>query len=200
MREVFDRYTERWRVDRRARPMAAGDGVLTTHRQARVGSLDGVGDAAQPRLPRTGRVRQDEDRRAPRRSPTRTTRARGERHGRRADQPRSAAPSSGRCIPVPPLITDETFELAQARLQEQHALRQAQHQRARRCCRASSSAASAATRCYRTSTRTTNKRIYYYRCIGSDNYRHAGGRVCYEPARSAPTSSTRSSGARSDGC
>ena len=31
---------------------------------------------------------------------------------------------------------------------------------------------------YRTSTRTTNKRIYYYRCIGSDNYRHIGGRVC----------------------
>ena len=33
--------------------------------------------------------------------------------------------------------------------------------------------------CYRTSTRTTNKRIYYYRCIGSDNYRHIGGRVCH---------------------
>lgn len=33
--------------------------------------------------------------------------------------------------------------------------------------------------CYRTSTRTTNKRIYYYRCIGSDNYRHVGGRVCH---------------------
>jgi len=32
---------------------------------------------------------------------------------------------------------------------------------------------------YRTSTRTTNKRIYYYRCIGSDNYRHIGGRVCH---------------------
>ena len=33
--------------------------------------------------------------------------------------------------------------------------------------------------CYRSSTRTTNKRIYYYRCIGSDNYRHIGGRVCH---------------------
>ena len=33
--------------------------------------------------------------------------------------------------------------------------------------------------CYRTTTRTTNKRIYYYRCIGSDNYRHIGGHVCH---------------------
>ena len=31
---------------------------------------------------------------------------------------------------------------------------------------------------YRTSTRTTNKKIYYYRCLGSDDYRYKGGRVC----------------------
>ena len=31
---------------------------------------------------------------------------------------------------------------------------------------------------YRTSTRTTRKKIYYYRCLGSDNYRYEGGRVC----------------------
>lgn len=31
---------------------------------------------------------------------------------------------------------------------------------------------------YRSSTRTSKRKIYYYRCIGSDNYRHAGGRVC----------------------
>ena len=31
---------------------------------------------------------------------------------------------------------------------------------------------------YRTSTRTTNKKIYYYRCLGSDDYRYQGGRVC----------------------
>jgi site-specific DNA recombinase len=30
---------------------------------------------------------------------------------------------------------------------------------------------------YRTSTRTTNK-IFYYRCLGSDDYRYEGGRVC----------------------
>jgi site-specific DNA recombinase len=31
---------------------------------------------------------------------------------------------------------------------------------------------------YRTSTRTTNKKIHYYRCLGSDDYRYEGGRVC----------------------
>jgi len=31
---------------------------------------------------------------------------------------------------------------------------------------------------YRTCTRTTNKKIYYYRCLGSDDYRYEGGRVC----------------------
>jgi len=31
---------------------------------------------------------------------------------------------------------------------------------------------------YRTSTRTARRKIYYYRCLGSDNYRYQGGRVC----------------------
>jgi site-specific DNA recombinase len=31
---------------------------------------------------------------------------------------------------------------------------------------------------YRASTRTTNKKIYYYRCLGSDDYRYQDGRVC----------------------
>jgi len=31
---------------------------------------------------------------------------------------------------------------------------------------------------YRTSARTARKKIYYYRCLGSDNYRYEGGRVC----------------------
>jgi site-specific DNA recombinase len=31
---------------------------------------------------------------------------------------------------------------------------------------------------YRTSARTTSRKIYYYRCLGSDDYRYQGGRVC----------------------
>ena len=32
---------------------------------------------------------------------------------------------------------------------------------------------------YRTSTTTSSgKKVYYYRCLGSDDYRYEGGRVC----------------------
>lgn len=50
-----------------------------------------------------------------------------------------------------------------------------------------------------TSTRTMNKKIYYYRCLGSDDYRDEHGRVC-ATSRSAPTTSTRSSEIRSPDC
>src|SRR5439155_5855250 len=37
---------------------------------------------------------------------------------------------------------------------------------------------------YRTSPRTPNKTISYYRCLGSDDYRYQGGRVCHnKPVR-----------------
>lgn len=31
---------------------------------------------------------------------------------------------------------------------------------------------------YRSSTRTAKRKLYYYSCIGPDNYRHANWRVC----------------------
>ena len=108
--------------------------------------------------------------------PTRTTRARGERHGRRPareDQPAE----NWTLIAVPAIVTEETFELAQALLAQNAHFAKRNTKRptllqgilvCREC----------GYGCYRTTTRTTNKRIYYYRCIGSDNYRHLGGRVC----------------------
>ena len=108
--------------------------------------------------------------------PTRTTRARGERHGRRparADQPAE----NWMLIAVPAIVSEQTFELAQARLAHNAHFAKRNTKKptllqgilvCREC----------GYGCYRTTTRTTNKRIYYYRCIGSDNYRHIGGRVC----------------------
>ena len=32
---------------------------------------------------------------------------------------------------------------------------------------------------YRTSTRTSKRKLYYYRCLGSDDYRYPNGRVCH---------------------
>jgi site-specific DNA recombinase len=107
---------------------------------------------------------------------TRTTRTRGERHGRRParyDQPAE----QWTFIPVPPLISEQTFELAQARLQENKRFSKRNTEEltllqgvlvCREC----------GYSCYRTCTRTSNKRISYYRCIGQDGWRHVGGKVC----------------------
>jgi site-specific DNA recombinase len=108
--------------------------------------------------------------------PTRPVRARGERHGRRETR-RDVAPEQWTSIPVPALITEETFELAQARLQENkhYAKRNSREPALLKgilVCRDCGYA------CWRTSARTSKRVIYYYRCIGSDNYRFAGGRVC----------------------
>jgi site-specific DNA recombinase len=108
--------------------------------------------------------------------PTRTTRARGERHGRRparADQPAE----NWTLIPVPAIVSEETFELAQARL-AQNAHFAKRNTKKPTLLQGILVCRECGYGCYRTTTRTTNKRIYYYRCIGSDNYRHVGGRVC----------------------
>jgi len=109
--------------------------------------------------------------------PTRTTRARGERRGRRqvrADEP----VEQWLFIAVPPLITDETFALAQQRLQRnahfaKRNTRQPGPLQGLVVCRECGYS------CYRTSTRTSKQKIVYYRCIGQDNWRHVGGRVCH---------------------
>jgi site-specific DNA recombinase len=110
-------------------------------------------------------------------APTRTSRARGERHGRRParhDQPAE----QWTLIPVPAIVTDETFELAQARLEDNKRFSKRNTKeltllQGMLVCRECGYS------CYRTSTRTTNKRISYYRCIGQDGWRHVGGRVCH---------------------
>jgi site-specific DNA recombinase len=108
--------------------------------------------------------------------PTRTTRQRGERHGRRLtrqDQPAE----KWTFIPVPPLITEETFELAQARLVDNARFstrntKQLSLLGGVLVCRECGYAY------YRTWTRTSNKRISYYRCIGQDGWRHPDGKRC----------------------
>jgi site-specific DNA recombinase len=76
-------------------------------------------------------------------------------------------------IPVPPIITEEGFALAAERLQgnKDHAPR-----------RTITPSVVSCRKCgyglYRTSTRTSARMIYYYRCFGSDAWRHLGGPVC----------------------
>jgi site-specific DNA recombinase len=80
-------------------------------------------------------------------------------------------------IAVPALISAETFELAQELLQENKRLsprrtKEATLLQGLLICNECSYAY------YRTSTRTSKRKIYYYRCLGSDDYRYPNGRIC----------------------
>jgi site-specific DNA recombinase len=176
VREVFDRYISddvsigelaRW-LTRRGVPTRTGKAVWD--RSSVWGMLRNTAYRGQAAFGKTKTLERHG-------KPTRTTRARGERHGRRPareDQPAE----KWTLIAVPAIVTDETFELAQARLAHNAHFAKRNTKKptllqgilvCREC----------GYGCYRSTTRTTNKRIYYYRCIGSDNYRHIGGRVCH---------------------
>jgi len=175
VREVFDRYVTdgvsigelaRWLTDR---------GVLTCTGKAR---WDRSTIWAMLRNPAyRGQAAFGKTKTAERHGgPTRTTRQRGERHGRRltrSDQP----VEKWTLIPVPPLVTEETFGLAQARLVDnahfsKRNTKQLTLLQGVLVCRECGYS------CYRTCTRTSNKRISYYRCIGQDGWRHPDGKRC----------------------
>jgi len=80
-------------------------------------------------------------------------------------------------IPVPALIDEVSFALAEEKLEynKRHSPRRTAEPTllqgmlvCKRCDYAY----------YRTSTRTSKRKIYYYRCLGSDDYRYPNGRVC----------------------
>ena len=80
-------------------------------------------------------------------------------------------------IPVPAIVSEETFALAEERLETNKALAP------RRTVTPSVvqglvSCAKCGYALYRTSTRTSTRRIHYYRCLGSDAWRHLNGPLC----------------------
>lgn len=107
---------------------------------------------------------------------TRRLRLRGQQvPGRPARRPRSR--DEWIEIAVPPIVSQETFDLAARRLEEnkRFAARRTKEPTLLQglvVCRSCGYAY------YRTSTRTSKRKIYYYRCLGSDNYRWENGRVC----------------------
>ncbi len=80
-------------------------------------------------------------------------------------------------IPVPALVDEHTWARVQQRLADnkRYASRNSKNPSLLQGIRACSSCGYAY---YRTSTPTTNKKIYYYRCLGSDDHRYEHGRVC----------------------
>jgi len=108
---------------------------------------------------------------------TRTTRRRGERHGRRIT--RTDRPSEQwTTIAVPAIVDEQTFALAQQRLQDNKRFA-ARNTKAPSLLQGLVVCRHCGYACYRNSTRTSAGHIiYYYRCTGSDDWRHPGGRVC----------------------
>ena len=80
-------------------------------------------------------------------------------------------------VPVPALVTEEIFSLAQEQLQKN-----AHHSPRRTIEPTLLQGILVCQQCgyalYRTSTRTSKQKINYYRCIGSDGYRRLKGPVC----------------------
>lgn len=80
-------------------------------------------------------------------------------------------------IPVPPIVTEQTFELAAERL-EMNRRFAARNTKVPSLLQGILACAECGYSYYRTSTTTATRKIYYYRCLGSDDYRYENGRLC----------------------
>jgi site-specific DNA recombinase len=80
-------------------------------------------------------------------------------------------------IPVPAIIDRATFDRAAQRLEDNKRFA-ARNTKVPSLLQGLAACASCGYGYYRTSTRTTSNKLYYYRCLGSDDYRYEGGRVC----------------------
>jgi len=80
-------------------------------------------------------------------------------------------------IPVPAIVDQATFERAGQRLEDNKRFA-SRNSKVPSLLQGLAACSACGYGYYRTSTRTTNKKIYYYRCLGSDDYRYEGGRVC----------------------
>jgi site-specific DNA recombinase len=80
-------------------------------------------------------------------------------------------------IPVPALVDEETFDRARQRLADNKRFA-SRNTKVPSLLQGLAACASCGYGCYRTSATTARRKIYYYRCPGSDGYRYQGGRVC----------------------
>ena len=81
-------------------------------------------------------------------------------------------------IPVPALVDEETFDRVQQRLADNKRFA-SRNSKVPSLLQGIAACASCGYGYYRTTTTTTaGNKIYYYRCLGSDDYRYQGGRVC----------------------
>jgi site-specific DNA recombinase len=80
-------------------------------------------------------------------------------------------------IPVPAIVAGETFDRVQQRLADNKRFA-ARNAKVPSLLQGLAACPACGYGYYRTSARTARRKIYYYRCLGSDDYRYEGGRVC----------------------
>ena len=98
------------------------------------------------------------------------------RAGKTVDRPRADWVE----IPVPAIVSGQTFERVARRLADNQRFA-ARNTKVPSLLQGLAACSGCGYAYYRTSTRTTNKKIYYCRCLGSDDYRYEHGRVCANP-------------------
>ena len=80
-------------------------------------------------------------------------------------------------IPVPAIVDTGTFARVRQRLEDNKRFA-ARNTKVPSLLQGLAACSACGYGYYRTSARTTSRKIYYYRCLGSDDYRYEGGRVC----------------------
>jgi site-specific DNA recombinase len=80
-------------------------------------------------------------------------------------------------IPVPAIIDEDTFAATARRLEDNRRFA-ARNTKEPSLLMGLVACQSCGYAYYRTSTRTAKRKIYYYRCLGSDDYRYEHGRIC----------------------
>src|SRR5439155_1383331 len=105
-------------------------------------------------------------------------------------------------IPVPAIVTEDMFARVQQRLADNKRFA-ARNTKVPSLLQGLAACSACGYGYYRTSTRTTSKKIYYYRCLGSDDYRYAASltpATARPPTRTPTSSSPTACKASSPGC
>ena len=174
VREVYDRYTVAgWSIGAITRWLNE-QGVATRKSGARWERSTVWGMLRNPAY--RGTACFGKTRAAPRQRVTRALRLRGgmaSRNSASHERPRDEWIE----IPVPALVDEQTFARAQELLHE-NKLRSRRRTIEPSLVQGLVSCQKCGYALSRTSTRSTARKIHYYRCIGSDGSRHLGGRRC----------------------
>ena len=81
-------------------------------------------------------------------------------------------------IPVPAIVDQDTFARVGQRLEDNKKFATRNSKIPPSLLQGLAACSACGYGYYRTSARTARRKIYYYRCLGSDDYRYEGGRVC----------------------